>query len=54
MHAINVVELLVRELETNPVFNSGRGSALSTKGTVEMGALWMVSEMWSSFGPFYY
>jgi beta-aspartyl-peptidase (threonine type) len=36
--AIDVVELLVRELETNPVFNSGRGSALSTKGTVEMEA----------------
>lgn len=28
----------VRELESNPVFNSGRGSALSTKGTVEMEA----------------
>lgn len=36
--AVDVVELLVRELETNPVFNSGRGSALSAKGTVEMEA----------------
>lgn len=26
----------VRELETDPVFNSGRGSALTAKGTVEM------------------
>eukprot|EP00252_Welwitschia_mirabilis_P010653 TRINITY_DN2404_c0_g1_i1.p1 TRINITY_DN2404_c0_g1~~TRINITY_DN2404_c0_g1_i1.p1 ORF type:complete len:325 (+),score=44.21 TRINITY_DN2404_c0_g1_i1:155-1129(+) len=30
--------LQVRELETNPFFNSGRGSALTTKGTVEMDA----------------
>eukprot|EP01018_Ginkgo_biloba_P015510 Gb_18949 [translate_table: standard] len=36
--AIDVAELVVRELETNPVFNSGRGSALTTKGTVEMEA----------------
>ncbi|XP_057853127.2 probable isoaspartyl peptidase/L-asparaginase 2 [Cryptomeria japonica] len=36
--AIDVVELVVRELESNPVFNSGRGSALCTKGTVEMEA----------------
>eukprot|EP00252_Welwitschia_mirabilis_P016123 TRINITY_DN35639_c0_g1_i1.p1 TRINITY_DN35639_c0_g1~~TRINITY_DN35639_c0_g1_i1.p1 ORF type:complete len:368 (-),score=52.41 TRINITY_DN35639_c0_g1_i1:133-1236(-) len=36
--AIDVVELVVRELETDPVFNSGRGSALTTKGTVEMEA----------------
>lgn len=28
----------VRELETDPVFNSGRGSALTRKGTVEMEA----------------
>lgn len=28
----------VRELETNPFFNSGRGSALTEKGTVEMEA----------------
>jgi beta-aspartyl-peptidase (threonine type) len=28
----------VRELETNPLFNSGRGSALTAKGTVEMEA----------------
>lgn len=27
-----------RELETDPVFNSGRGSALTEKGTVEMEA----------------
>ncbi|XP_044511027.1 probable isoaspartyl peptidase/L-asparaginase 2 [Mangifera indica] len=36
--AIDVVELVVRELETDPLFNSGRGSALTTKGTVEMEA----------------
>ena len=36
--AIDVVELLVRELEINPVLNSGRGLALSAKGTVEMDA----------------
>lgn len=30
--------LQVRELETDPIFNSGRGSALSEKGTVEMEA----------------
>lgn len=28
----------MRELETNPLFNSGRGSALTAKGTVEMEA----------------
>lgn len=36
--AIDVVELVVRELETDPLFNSGRGSALTGKGTVEMEA----------------
>ncbi|KAF5740646.1 hypothetical protein HS088_TW11G00723 [Tripterygium wilfordii] len=36
--AIDVVELVVRELETDPLFNSGRGSALSENGTVEMEA----------------
>ncbi|KAJ8640672.1 hypothetical protein MRB53_017366 [Persea americana] len=36
--AIDVVELVARELETDPLFNSGRGSALSEKGTVEMEA----------------
>lgn len=30
--------LKVRELETDPLFNSGRGSALTEKGTVEMEA----------------
>jgi beta-aspartyl-peptidase (threonine type) len=28
----------VRQLESNPLFNSGRGSALTAKGTVEMEA----------------
>jgi beta-aspartyl-peptidase (threonine type) len=28
----------VRQLETDPIFNSGRGSALTAKGTVEMEA----------------
>ncbi|XP_057468619.1 probable isoaspartyl peptidase/L-asparaginase 2 [Actinidia eriantha] len=36
--AIDVVELVVRELESDLVFNSGRGSALTEKGTVEMEA----------------
>ncbi|XP_071733292.1 probable isoaspartyl peptidase/L-asparaginase 2 [Rutidosis leptorrhynchoides] len=35
--AIDVVEL-VRELESDPMFNSGRGSALTENGTVEMEA----------------
>ncbi|GER40187.1 isoaspartyl peptidase/L-asparaginase [Striga asiatica] len=38
LSAIDVVELVVRELETDPLFNSGRGSALTEKGTVEMEA----------------
>ncbi|KAL5559089.1 hypothetical protein UlMin_035300 [Ulmus minor] len=38
LSAIDVVELVVRELETDPFFNSGRGSALTTNGTVEMEA----------------
>ncbi|XP_022141340.1 probable isoaspartyl peptidase/L-asparaginase 2 [Momordica charantia] len=36
--AIDVVELVVRELESDPLFNSGRGSALTEDGTVEMEA----------------
>ncbi|KAK4786840.1 hypothetical protein SAY86_010673 [Trapa natans] len=36
--AIDVVELVVRELESDPLFNSGKGSALTEKGTVEMDA----------------
>ncbi|KAL9243641.1 hypothetical protein vseg_017501 [Gypsophila vaccaria] len=36
--ALDVVELVVRDLETDPLFNSGRGSALSEKGAVEMEA----------------
>ncbi|KAK6115920.1 hypothetical protein DH2020_008189 [Rehmannia glutinosa] len=38
LSAIDVVELVVRELESDPLFNSGRGSALTEKGTVEMEA----------------
>ncbi|XP_073031917.1 probable isoaspartyl peptidase/L-asparaginase 2 [Primulina eburnea] len=38
LRAIDVVELVVRELESDPLFNSGRGSALTEKGTVEMEA----------------
>lgn len=37
-HALDVVELVVRELENHPNFNAGRGSVLTTKGTVEMEA----------------
>ncbi|KAL5539553.1 hypothetical protein UlMin_045284 [Ulmus minor] len=36
--ALDVVELVVRELENNPHFNAGRGSVLTTEGTVEMEA----------------
>ncbi|KAJ7956507.1 isoaspartyl peptidase/L-asparaginase [Quillaja saponaria] len=35
---LDVVELVVRELENSPPFNAGRGSVLTTKGTVEMEA----------------
>ncbi|XP_004508653.1 isoaspartyl peptidase/L-asparaginase [Cicer arietinum] len=35
---LEVVELVVRELENIPHFNAGRGSVLTTKGTVEMEA----------------
>ncbi|RVW20657.1 Isoaspartyl peptidase/L-asparaginase 1 [Vitis vinifera] len=35
---LDVVELVVRELENNPNFNAGRGSVLTTDGTVEMEA----------------
>ncbi|XP_019155850.1 PREDICTED: probable isoaspartyl peptidase/L-asparaginase 2 [Ipomoea nil] len=42
--AIDVVELVVRELETDPFFNSGRGSALTENGTVEMEASIMDGE----------
>ncbi|KAE8706872.1 Isoaspartyl peptidase/L-asparaginase [Hibiscus syriacus] len=36
--AIDVFELIVRELEIDPLFNSGRGSDLTEKRTVEMEA----------------
>ncbi|KAG0504798.1 hypothetical protein M758_N018100 [Ceratodon purpureus] len=36
--ALDVVELVVKELEANPIFNAGRGSVLTTDGTVEMEA----------------
>ncbi|KAJ8448905.1 hypothetical protein Cgig2_030761 [Carnegiea gigantea] len=35
---LDVVELVVRELENHPQFNAGRGSVLTTDGTVEMEA----------------
>lgn len=38
LSAVDVVELVVRELENDPTFNSGRGSVLTEKGTVEMEA----------------
>ncbi|KAK9112673.1 hypothetical protein Scep_020192 [Stephania cephalantha] len=38
LSAVDVVEIVVRELESDPLFNSGRGSALTAKGTVEMEA----------------
>ncbi|KAF3782228.1 Isoaspartyl peptidase/L-asparaginase [Nymphaea thermarum] len=36
--ALDVVELVVREMENHPFFNAGRGSVLTTDGTVEMEA----------------
>lgn len=36
--ALDAVENAVRLLEDNPLFNSGRGSALNNKGEVEMDA----------------
>ncbi|KAK7304224.1 hypothetical protein RJT34_15351 [Clitoria ternatea] len=36
--ALDVVELVVRELENIPHFNAGRGSVLTNKGTIEMEA----------------
>ncbi|XP_057519727.1 isoaspartyl peptidase/L-asparaginase 1 [Amaranthus tricolor] len=35
---LDVVELVVMELENHPLFNAGRGSVLTTEGTVEMDA----------------
>ncbi|RYR75669.1 hypothetical protein Ahy_A01g000250 isoform B [Arachis hypogaea] len=35
---LDVVELVVRELENIPHFNAGRGSVLTSEGTVEMEA----------------
>lgn len=35
---LDVVELVVRELENCPHFNAGKGSVLTTKGTIEMEA----------------
>ncbi|CAK9170648.1 unnamed protein product [Ilex paraguariensis] len=35
---LDVVELVVRELENNSHFNAGKGSVLTSKGTVEMEA----------------
>ena len=36
--ALDAVEIAVRSLEDNPLFNAGRGSALNNKGEVEMDA----------------
>lgn len=37
-HPLDVVELVVRELENHPSYNAGKGSVLTTAGTVEMEA----------------
>ncbi|XP_050220944.1 isoaspartyl peptidase/L-asparaginase 1 [Mercurialis annua] len=37
-HPLDVVELVVRELENHPNFNAGKGSVLTSAGTVEMEA----------------
>ena len=42
--ALDAVEEAVRILEDNPLFNSGRGSALNNKGEVEMDAAIMDGE----------
>lgn len=36
--AVDAVEAAVKSLENNPLFNSGKGSALNTKGEVQMDA----------------
>jgi len=36
--ALDVAEIVVRELENNPSFNAGRGSVLTEEGTIEMEA----------------
>lgn len=38
LHNLNVMFVQVRELENCPHFNAGRGSVLTTTGTVEMEA----------------
>ncbi|MCL7043673.1 hypothetical protein MKW94_002832 [Papaver nudicaule] len=38
LSALDVVELVVRKLENHPNFNAGKGSVLTTNGTVEMEA----------------
>lgn len=42
---LDVVELVVRELENNPHFNAGKGSVLTSSGTVEMEACIMDGNM---------
>jgi L-asparaginase / beta-aspartyl-peptidase len=37
-HALDAVEAAVRVLEDDPIFNAGRGSVLTSAGTVEMDA----------------
>jgi beta-aspartyl-peptidase (threonine type) len=37
-HALDAVEAAVRALEDDPIFNAGRGSVLTSAGTVEMDA----------------
>ena len=43
-HALDAVEAAVRALEDHPRFNAGRGSALTSAGTVEMDASIMEGE----------
>ncbi|XP_060204167.1 isoaspartyl peptidase/L-asparaginase-like isoform X2 [Lycium barbarum] len=42
---LDVVELVVRELENNEYFNAGRGSVLTSNGTVEIEACIMDGNM---------
>lgn len=42
--AVDAVEAAVRSLEDNPLFNAGRGSAINSKGEVEMSASIMDGE----------
>ena len=47
--ALRAVEVAVREMETNPLFNAGTGCALTSDGEPELDAL--ISALRTSFPP---